>query len=48
MTKELKGLECKFAVHIPARSDNPIDVHLVKEIAHYKDGTKEPRIKLDP
>jgi hypothetical protein len=43
-TKEIKGIECKFVLHIPANKDRP-DVHMVKERIHYTDGTTEPNIK---
>jgi hypothetical protein len=41
------GIECRFAYHI---SENPNvgnpDLHLVKEVVHYDDGTKKPRLRL--
>jgi hypothetical protein len=39
------AFECRFAFHCTSKgSDN--DYHLVKEVAHFKDGTTEPRIRM--
>lgn len=46
MEKEIKGIECKFAVHIPAKTPDLNDVHLIKERVHYTDNTYESRITL--
>ena len=36
----LTGVECKFVMHIPADHVlNRQDVHYVKEVFHYKDGS---------
>ena len=40
--------ECRFAIHMPRRGDNGIDLHMVKEIIHFKDGTVKPWIKYVP
>lgn len=42
--KKIIGKECRFAVHIPSKSRDVKDLHLVKEIIHYDDGTTEPNI----
>lgn len=43
---EVIGKECRYAVHIPTNSPDVPDLHLVKEIIHYKDGRIEPNIKF--
>ena len=43
--KEIEGIVCRFAVHIPTTSPDVPDVHLIKETVKYKDGTIEPRIR---
>lgn len=43
--KEIAGRECKFATYVPAPDIGEPDLHLVKEIIHYKDGTKEVNMK---
>lgn len=42
--KKIVGKECRFAIHIPTKSHDVPDYHLVKEIIHYDDGTTEPNI----
>lgn len=44
--KTIKGLECRFATHIPTKTHEAPDLHLVKEVVHYDDGTSEPRVRL--
>lgn len=44
--KKIKGVECKFVVHIPTRNPEIPDFHMVKEVVHYEDGTLEPKIRL--
>lgn len=46
MEKEIKGIECKFAVHIPAKTPDLHDIHLIKERVHFTDNTYESRITL--
>ncbi len=46
MEKKVKARECKFVVHIPTKSSNIPDVHLIKEVIHYEDGTSEPNIRF--
>lgn len=43
--KEVTGRECRFVVHIPANRDRD-DIHMVKEVIHYSDGTTEPNVRL--
>jgi len=45
MTKTVKGIECKFALHIPSRSSNTPDIHMIKETIHHTDGTSIPNIR---
>lgn len=44
--KEVVARECRFSVHVPKKSHEDDDWHMVKEIVHYSDGTTEPRIRL--
>ena len=47
MTKTITGYECRFATHVP--SDYRLgtqDLHVVKEIVHYSDGTTAPNLKF--
>ena len=39
------GYECRFSVFCQSKDTND-DIHLVKEIAHYEDGTREPKVRL--
>lgn len=43
--KKIKAIECRFAMHCQAK-DEPDDLHTVKEIVHYEDGTSEPRLTM--
>lgn len=45
MSKEILKREIRYAWHLP-RNDNRDDLHYVKELVHYKDGTSEPRAFL--
>lgn len=45
MSKEIKGIECRFVTHVPSKSSDIPDFHLIKEHVHYTDGTSEPNIK---
>lgn len=40
------GYECKHAIHCPAKGDNPNDLTYIKEVIHYKDGTKKNNIRM--
>ena len=50
MTKEdsnkILGYECKNVVHIPRPNPDLPDVHLIKEVIHYEDGTLKPNIRM--
>lgn len=43
---EITGRECKFAVHIPAKSSDDDDLHYIKERLHFSDGTSKPNIRV--
>lgn len=46
---EIDYKECRFVIHIPKHSDpnkgTPLDLHMVKEILHLKDGRTVPNIR---
>ena len=42
--KKVMGLECRFAIHMPTRSSDVPDFHLVKEVLHFDDGTIKPNV----
>lgn len=47
--KKIKGYECRFAIHSypkDSSSKETKDVHMVKEVIHYEDGTTKPNIRL--
>ena len=47
MTDEnIAGYECKHVIHCPAKGENPDDLTMIKEVIHYKDGTKKPNVRL--
>jgi hypothetical protein len=46
MTTEIKGKECKFVVHVPSIHPDIEDIHLIKEVTHFSDGTLVPSIRL--
>jgi len=46
MAQEILGKECKFSFWLPAIQDVRDDTHIIKEIIHYKDGTKKPNLKI--
>jgi hypothetical protein len=46
MQKEILGKECKFIFWLPAIPDVREDTHVIKEVIHYKDGTKENNLKV--
>lgn len=41
----IKARECRFAIHVPTRSREFPDIHLVKEILHHEDGTIVPNVR---
>jgi hypothetical protein len=49
MTTDLEnpivGYECKNVIHIPRASSDAPDIHLIKEVIHYKDGTLKPNLR---
>jgi DNA polymerase elongation subunit (family B) len=42
--KEL-GRECRFVVHIPTRQADKTDLHLIKEVIHFEDGSTKPNLR---
>jgi hypothetical protein len=42
----IKGKECKFVVHVPSNHPDVEDVHLIKEVTHYDDGSTIPGIRM--
>lgn len=46
MDKKEIARECRFVVHIPSRSSDTHDVHLIKEQVHYDDGSIVPNIRF--
>lgn len=38
------GKECRFAIHMPTKFHDSPDLHLVKEVLHFKDGTTKPNV----
>ncbi len=46
MDKKETARECRFVIHIPSRSSDTHDVHLIKEVIHYDDNTTEPNIRF--
>lgn len=42
-TQKVIGRECKFAIHIPSKEYDGDDLHYVKEIEYYEDGTRSLR-----
>lgn len=43
---KIKARECRFAVHIPTKTRDIPDYHLVKEVVHYESGRTERRIQM--
>ena len=46
MPQTIKARECRFAIHIPSKTPDEPDYHLVKEQCHYEDGTQGPNVTL--
>lgn len=46
MEKTIVAKECRFVVHVPSRSSDIPDVHIIKEVLHYNDNTSEPNVRL--
>lgn len=45
-TKKIKSKECRFVTYVRPPEYGMPDLHLVKEIVHYEDGTSSPEVKL--
>lgn len=43
---DIVGKECVFVTHLPAIENFRHDTHIVKEIIHHADGTKERRLRV--
>lgn len=46
MSPKLIGKECKFVTHVPSHSYDKPDVHIIKELLWYDDGTRQPNIRV--
>lgn len=46
MENKVVGHECRFAIHVPSKSSDIADLHVVKEAVHYADGTIKPNLRL--
>lgn len=46
MAPTLIGKECRFATHVPHNRSDLDDVHVVKEVLHFDDGTTKPNVTL--
>lgn len=47
--EDILGIECRFATYCPPPDyDRSVDLHVVKEIIHKKDGTTQPNLRLWP
>lgn len=45
MTKKIIAKECRFATHVPRPHPDAYDLHVVKEVLHYDDGTTAPNLR---
>lgn len=45
MSPKILGIECRFATHVPRKHHDLDDVHIVKEVVHYENGTTERRLR---
>ena len=43
---ELVGKEFRFATHVPAIYNVRPDIHVIKEILHYSDGSTKPNLRI--
>lgn len=48
LSKQVKGVECKFVSYAENIMNDTDDMCLVKQIIHYDDGTTKPQLKLVP
>lgn len=46
MPADIIDREFRHAVHIPSKSREVPDIHLIKEVLHYSDGTSEPSLRF--
>lgn len=46
MKNDIDYIECRFVTHVPTKSTDIPDVHLIKEVQHFKDGTTKPYIRV--
>lgn len=46
MTNKLIGKECKFVTHVPTRNPEVPDVHIIKELLWYEDGSRKPNLRI--
>lgn len=46
MERTIVSKECKFVLHAPPIKDDTLDLHYVKEILTYNDGTTEPNFRV--
>lgn len=44
--KKIKTKECRFVTYVPAPHFEMPDMHVVKEVVHYEDGTSEPNLRV--
>lgn len=44
--KKIVGRECRHVLHVPTKSGEIPDVHIIKEVLHYEGGEIERRIRL--
>lgn len=44
--KEIVGKECRFVTYVEPKDKSLPDLHVVKELVHYKDGSIEPKLNL--
>lgn len=44
--KKVTAKECRFAFHVESRGRDYPDLHLVKEVVHFDDGTTVPNVRL--
>ncbi len=44
--KSVTGIECRFALLSPVKSNNGDEIHIIKEQISYSDGTKEPNLRI--
>ena len=44
--KSIKAIDCKFAIHVPTRSSDIPDIHLIKELIEYTDGSFGSNLRI--